>query len=77
MRIVYLLQHSYETGYKFQYTETKIIGIYSLRKIAEQKIEEYLNLPGFCKFNRDTFYIDEYEIDKDHWAEGFISWEET
>lgn len=77
MKVVYLLQHSYDTGDSFEYTETKIIGIYSSREIAEQKINEYLNLPGFCNFGRDTFYIDAYELDKDHWDEGFISWDEA
>lgn len=77
MKIVYLLQHSYETGDNLQYEETKLIGIYSSQKIAEAKIAEYLKLPGFCDFSKDTFYIDAYEIDKDYWTEGFISWEEA
>ncbi|WP_421924584.1 DUF7336 domain-containing protein [Paenibacillus luteus] len=39
--------------------------------MAESVVERYKTLPGF-RDNLDTFYIDEYEIDKDNWKEGFI-----
>jgi homoserine kinase type II len=69
---VYLLQHSYEN----ESTEvTKIIGIYSSRERAELILEKYKALPGFKEYP-ESFNIDEYEIDKDNWVEGFIKWED-
>jgi len=68
MKSVFLLQHSYEVD---SYEETKIIGIYSSKNHAEIVIRRYQTLPGFKDFP-DCFYIDEYELDKDNWVEGFI-----
>ncbi|GGG70308.1 DUF7336 domain-containing protein [Paenibacillus radicis (ex Gao et al. 2016)] len=53
------------------YNETKLIGVYSSKEIAESVVERYKRLPGFKDY-LDSFYISEYEIDKDHWTEGFI-----
>jgi hypothetical protein len=71
MKSVFLLEHSYEmsdTGEQ----ETKTIGIYSSRYLAEQAIERLITQPGFCDFP-DYFNIDEYIVDQDGWEEGFIS----
>jgi hypothetical protein len=35
-------------------------------------MERSILLPGFAE-NQDGFEIDRYEIDKDHWKEGFIT----
>ena len=64
-----LLQHSY---IKDGHEEVKIIGIYSSRKIAEKTVEQYKKLPGFKDYP-DSFFIDAYELDENHWFEGFIS----
>lgn len=69
MKSVFLLQHSYEQG---ECEETKIIGIYSSKAKAEETIERFKNIIGF-KEHQDCFYIDEYDIDKDNWIEGFIT----
>lgn len=68
MKYVYLLQHSYEVN---EYDETKIIGVYISEKKALDVIEQYKTLPGFKEYS-DCFYIDKYELDKNHWEEGFI-----
>jgi hypothetical protein len=65
---VYILQHSYEIG---DCTETKMIGIYSSGHVAELAIERLRSLPGFAS-KPDDFYIDEYQVDQDHWTEGFV-----
>ena len=53
--------------------ETKIIGVYSSREKAVQIIEKYKKLPGFKEYP-NAFCIDEYEMDKDYWNEGFIGY---
>ena len=68
MESVFILQHSYELN---ESEETKIIGIYSSKEIAEKIVSKYKNLSGF-KDHPDCFYIAEYEIDKNHWEEGFV-----
>ena len=74
MKHIYLLQHSYEVG---EYDETKIIGIYSSRELAERTIENYKNLPGFIKYPVECFHIDRYEVNQNNWQEGFIAWQEA
>ena len=73
MTHVYLLQHSYEYGYDMEFSETKIIGIYKTREAAEETLKHYMNLTGFKEHSIDDFYIAKYELDKNHWEEGFIS----
>lgn len=71
MKIVFILQHSYElseTGAK----ETKLIGVYSSKTKAEAAIGRLSKQPGFKDFP-DCFHIDEYEIDQDNWCEGFAT----
>lgn len=74
---VYLLQHSYEYGENQEYTETKLIGIFSSYKNAEDVIEQYKCLPGFNKYDQDCFFIDKYTLDESHWKSGFISYDEN
>ena len=69
MKSVFLLQHSYTIN---EVEETKIIGIFSSRENAEQCIEKNKTLPGFREYP-DSFYLDEYEVDKLQWKEGFHS----
>ena len=73
---VYLLQHMYEYGDNLQHEEIKTIGIYSSRQKAEKVVDIYQDLPGFSTRGVECFYIDEYEIDQDHWSEGFFSADE-
>lgn len=42
MKSVYIVQHSYDVGEDEQYTETKIIGIYSSLEKAEIKNLRFL-----------------------------------
>ena len=74
---MFLLQHSYEhevdEGIKVD--ETKIIGIYSSQKKAEETKEKYMMKKGFNRFSEESFYIDEYEVNQDNWVEGFTTWD--
>ena len=67
MNSVFILQHSYESG---DCDETQFIGVYSSRLEAESAIKRLSVKNGF-KYRVDGFVISEYEINKDHWSEGF------
>lgn len=67
---VYLLSHVhlFPDGTE----STKVIGIYSTRGLAEQAQMHTMKLPGF----RDApmgFCIAHYNLDDDHWQEGYVS----
>lgn len=67
IKSVFLLQYGYEMD---KIEETKIIGIFSSKEIAEQVLIKYKSLPGFKDYP-DSFFIDECTIDKSYWEEGF------
>jgi len=77
MGAVYILQHSYEVGEYGQFDEIKMIGVYSSRESAEKTIARYKMLSGFKDYPISCFYISKYEIDKDHWTDGFIKTDEA
>ena len=64
----YVLQHSYELENGCD--EAKLLGVFSSYEKAEAAILEYKKLPGF-KQRPNDFCIDNYEIDKKCWIEGF------
>jgi hypothetical protein len=50
----------------------KMIGVYSTQEKAQQAVDRLSRQPGF----RDSpkgFSIDPYTVDKDSWAEGFVT----
>ncbi len=69
MMTAYVLLHSYELD---ECDETKLIGVYSSREAAEAAIERLRQQPGFRE-RPDDFHIGGYEIDRDHWVEGFVT----
>ena len=50
--------------------DVKFIGVFSTETKAKKTIFRLRNKPGF-RDHLDGFYIDKYEIDKDHWIEGY------
>ena len=74
---VYLLQHMYAYGDELQHEEIKLIGVYSTQGKAEETVKIYQKLPGFKDHEAECFYIDEFEVDKDCWREGFCSWDDA
>jgi hypothetical protein len=69
MASVFVLQHvhSREDGAE----DVKFIGVYSSREKAEAAVVRLGRLPGFMDAP-DGFHIDEYRLDQDHWAEGYV-----
>ncbi len=51
--------------------EEKLIGVYSDETAANAAINRLISKPGF-KDCPEGFTIDNYEIDKDHWTEGYV-----
>ncbi len=67
---VFILHHLHElpTGEE----DVKLIGVYSSAESAETARQRLSGQPGFAN-TPEGFSIDRYEVDKDHWTEGFIT----
>ena len=63
---VFLLSHVSESD------DEKIIGVYRVHADAQAAIERLRNKPGFVTFP-DGFHIDRYELNRDHWTEGYVT----
>ena len=71
-RTVFVLQHARpkEDGDD----DVKLIGVYSSQAAAQAAIARLRKQPGFSEYP-DDFHLDPYELDMDHWTEGFgIPW---
>jgi hypothetical protein len=67
---VFLLWHT--NGSLDGEENSKLIGVYSTKDLADNAQERAANLPGFHD-KPQGFAIDSYEMNKDHWSEGFIN----
>ena len=65
MERTYLLQHE-----RPDTDDVKVIGVYSSMASAQAAIERFREQAGFRNYP-NCFTIDAYELDKDHWVEGF------
>ncbi|MGJ4952761.1 DUF7336 domain-containing protein [Bradyrhizobium sp. HKCCYLS20291] len=74
MRTVFLLWHSrpLEDAVDENDTDDKLIGVYSSATAAVAARQRKLQFEGFREYP-DCFIVDEYEVDKDRWDEGFTS----
>ena len=52
--------------------DAKLIGVYSSQETANSAKERMLSQPGFSDVPQG-FVIDRYEVDQDHWTEGFVT----
>ena len=68
MEEVFLLWHVLELD---GVDDEKLIGVYRAEPDAKAAIERLRDKPGFADF-RDGFQICPYELDRDHWTEGFV-----
>jgi hypothetical protein len=67
---VYLLWHS---GADPDNDEALLLGVYSSKAKAEERIEQSKGDPGFVDHS-DGFEISPYVIDRDEWPEGFVEY---
>ena len=65
---VFVLQHSRDLD---GCDESKLIGVYRTRESAEAAVARLRAQPGF-RMHPDDFSIDRYDLDEDHWIEGFV-----
>lgn len=70
MESVYVLHHVREDD-EFA-DDAKLIGIYRTEASAKEAIERLTPQPGFRDYPKG-FQVEPYELDKDHWVEGFIT----
>ena len=71
---VYILQHVHELPDGEE--DVKLIGVYSSESAAQGAIARLASKPGFHEHS-EGFHVGRYEIDQDHWTDGFISWKEA
>ena len=64
----YVLQHVRITADGTE--EVKFIGVYSSRHAAEAAVARLSRQAGFAE-TPAGFHIDAYELNKDHWTEGY------
>ncbi|MEU0273138.1 hypothetical protein [Streptomyces sp. NPDC006307] len=50
--------------------DAKLLGVYSSRAKAEERIHQARLLPGFAD-EPECFVIDDYMLDDDEWPDGF------
>jgi hypothetical protein len=60
--------HTFDNGEE----NVKVIGIYSSQALATAAIERLRQQSGFCEMP-DGFEISSYQLDVDHWREGYIT----
>jgi len=65
---VFVLQHVHSLENDAE--DVKFIGVYATREKAQAAIKRLSRVPGFSEA-ADGFHIDEYQVDKDHWVEGY------
>jgi homoserine kinase type II len=65
---VYVLQHVHPL--EDDEEDVKFIGVYSSRENAQAAIARLSQAPGFSDALAG-FHIDEYQLDRDHWVEGY------
>ena len=74
MTFVFVLHHIHADDEHAD--DAKLIGTYSSQDSAQAAIERLKNQPGF-RDHVAGFEVNAYELDVDHWQEGFISWDEA
>lgn len=81
MDSVFVVQHSHTLSSGVE--DLKMIGVYRSLEAANAAVDRLRIQPGFSKHpnviapgvtdDEDGFYVDEYQLDEDHWTEGFAT----
>jgi hypothetical protein len=69
-RSVYLLWHSH--AFPDGEIDDKLLGVYSSRERAMNRQPEAAKSPGF-RDEPEGFTVSEYQLDDDHWTEGYVT----
>lgn len=51
-------------------SDEQVIAVYASKELAKRAMEKFKKQPRFVGHEND-FYIDEYTINKNEWAEGY------
>ncbi|MBW3541790.1 MAG: hypothetical protein KY476_16100 [Planctomycetes bacterium] len=70
MNSVFVLQHVHSRPDGDE--DVKLVGVYSSRQKADAAVARLSRMPGFADAP-DGFHIDEYRLDRDQWAEGYVA----
>jgi hypothetical protein len=68
---VFLLTHTHVLPGEQE--DVKLIGVFSSRERAQGAVLRARMRPGFANAP-EGFHVQRYEIDKEHWAEGFFTY---
>jgi hypothetical protein len=67
-KTVFVLQH--ERIKDADNEDVKFIGVYSTIELGQAAVSRLLQQPGFAE-HPHGFHLTPYELDRDHWVEGF------
>jgi hypothetical protein len=67
---VFIVMHTHERSADLE--DIKLIGVYSTETEAKSAVVRAKSLPGFSA-TPQGFHVQTYELDKDHWIEGFVT----
>ena len=67
---VFVLTHAHQLSPDRE--DVKLIGVYSTERRATAAVDRAKLLPGFAQIP-EGFHVQCYPLDKDHWAEGFVT----
>ena len=71
MNVVYIVTHGHELP--DGHDDIKFIGIYDSQESAEAAVKRASLKAGFSE-TKDGFFIEGYQLGKDHWTEGFFTY---
>jgi RimJ/RimL family protein N-acetyltransferase len=67
---VFLLWHTHALS--DEHEDEKLIGVYGSLSLAQDAQHRVASQPGFAD-TPEGFEISEYELDKDHWRQGYAT----
>ncbi len=70
MAAVFLLWHVHQLSDDEE--DEKLLGVYESEEEANTAIDRYRSKPGFSE-DPTGFQISKYELNKDHWTEGYTT----
>ena len=70
MTTVFLLYHI--GGDPDDDSDVRLLGVYSSRDLAEAAADRLGKVPGLSG-KPEEFQIDQIQLDRDHWTEGFVT----